>query len=363
MVSSNSASNTKRVAFLVEKNFEDSEFKIPYEALKNAGANVTVVGSRMNDEYHGKKGNVSIQPDATATEVRSEDFDAIVIPGGGAPDKVRANPNAVRLVMDAIAQNKIIAAVCHGPQVLIEADALRGKYATGYRAIRKDLQNAGANFVDEPLVVDGNIITARRPGDMAIFTTALLTRLGLTIEGLDFPEESNRTFEWWKLAESWGGSDRNDIVNTIRIANSGEHYTYKVFEEYINRVSDPEIRTVLAEVRSEKERNIHLLESRLQAFGEEATLETAGSEALAALQSWLQSSDDLEVLRRALGDVQTGVVDSYSLCAKLTDPLTTEIFEQIESNLARCEQRLGDLYRARAGDRVAAPEPTTVAAS
>ncbi|MBD0325484.1 MAG: type 1 glutamine amidotransferase, partial [Pyrinomonadaceae bacterium] len=132
----------KRVAILVEKNFEDSEFQIPYNALQAAGAEVTVLGSRMNEEYAGKQGKVSIKPDGTTTEARAEDFDAVVIPGGTAPDTMRTNMKTVRFVQQAVEQNKLVAAVCHGPQLLIEGDLLRGRRATGFRAIRKDMQNA-----------------------------------------------------------------------------------------------------------------------------------------------------------------------------------------------------------------------------
>lgn len=361
MVSANGMNNVRKVAILVENGVEDSEFQIPYTALQQAGAKVTLLGSRMNDEYQGKRGEVSITPDATATEVLSEDFDAIVIPGGAAPDRIRANPNAVSLVMDAMAQGKIVAAVCHGPQVLIEADQLRGKQATGFRAIRKDIQNAGATYIDEPVVVDQNLITARRPGDLPIFTTTLLSRLALTIQGTDLPETSDRTYEWWELAQAWGGSSRQDIINALNTAIVGERYTAAAFRQYEDRVMDAELKVVFREVSTAKERHTQLLEQRLHTFNEQVTWQALGSDAFATLQSWLQSNDDISILRRALGDIQTGVVDSYHLCAQLTDPLTVEILEQIEANLSQFERRLATLYRARAGAAVQPPTPTTMA--
>src|SRR5256714_10826868 len=182
--------NRKKVAILVEKNYEDSEFQIPYTALQEAGAEVTVLGSRMNEKYTGKQGKVTIEPDGTTTEARAEDFDAVVIPGGMAPDTMRTNMKTVRFVQDSVEQNKLVAAVCHGPQVLIEGDLLKGRRATGFRAIRKDMQNAGASFSDEPLVVDGQLITSRRPGDLPIFTVAILRRLGLSIKETHLPDEN-----------------------------------------------------------------------------------------------------------------------------------------------------------------------------
>jgi protease I len=363
-MSNDNGSQHKRVAILVENNFEDQEFNIPYTALQQANAEVILVGSRMNDEYQGKRGEVTVKPDATATEVRAEDFNAIVIPGGGAPDKIRTNDNVVRLVIDSMAQSKLIAAICHGPQVLIEADQLRGRHATGYRAIRKDMQNAGAHYVDEPVVVEDNLITSRRPGDLPIFTTWLLIRLGLTIEGLTFPDTTDPTSDdWWPLAEHWGGSSRQDILVALNTAIVGERYTMAAFQQYTERVSEMELQVVLQEAIAIKEQNQQILERRLHQFGEQVTWQVVGSEAYATLQGWLQSSDDVTILRRALGDVQTGVVDANHLSSRLTDPVTVGILEQVHIRLALLEQRLGDLYRARSGSGVKPPLPTTVAVS
>lgn len=351
----------KKVAILIENGFEDSEFKIPYTALKRSKAQVWVLGSRMNEEYTGKRGQEKIKPDATVTEVRSEDFDAIVIPGGSAPDKMRTNPNTVRLIIDAMAQDKFVAAVCHGPQLLIEADQLQGREATGFRAIRKDMQNAGATYIDESAVVDGNLLTSRQPGDLAMFTTILLSRLGLSIEGTTLPNEGDRDFEFWKLAEDWGGSSRFDIVNALNTAITGEHYTTKVFEKYQANANDTELKTVLSEIITTKKQNIQSLEQRLQAFDEEVSWQALGSEAVATLQSWLQGSNDLDILRRALGDIQTGVIDANHLSIQLTDPMTVDVLWQVSQNLSTLEMRLSDLYRARIGDEMMPPKPTTFA--
>jgi protease I len=364
MVNTTNGTQQIRVAILIENQFEDSEFQIPYTALKQANAKTVVVGTRMNDEYHGKHGKVSIKPQATATEVRAEDFEAIVIPGGGAPDLMRTNPNVIRLVHEAVAQNKLIAAVCHGPQVLIEADQLHDKRVTGYRAIRKDIENAGATYIDEPVVSDGNLITARQPSDLPMFTTAILGRLGLAIEGMLLPDPTDRNVEWWHYAERWGGSSRQDIVNALNTAIVGERYTLSSFKHYRDRVSDPELRLVLEEIIATKERHTVLLEERLNLFSERITWQTASSEAYATLQGWLlQANDDLAILRRALGDIQTGLVDANHLSSQITDPITTELFMQIAENLLRAEERLATLYRARKGESVEPPLPTTIAAS
>jgi protease I len=350
---------TKKVAILIEKDFEDSEFQIPYNALKAAGAEVTVLGSRMNETYTGKQGKASIAPDGTTTEARARDFDAVLIPGGLAPDTMRTNMKTVHFVQDAVEQGKLVAAVCHGPQVLIEGDLLKGKRATGFRAIRKDMQNAGANFVDEPVVTDGNLITSRRPADVPIFTATILNRLGLSIEDTELPAETDSGAEWWKLAEEWGGSSKSEIVDGINTAIRGERYAVTAFEHYAEKATDPELRSLLNEVRENKQAHIQKLEARLGAMGEKESFQAAGSGAWATLKSWLQSNDDLAILRRALGDLQTGVVDANNLRNSLTDPVTAAVLDEIEVDIARHEQRLADLYHARTGKEPYAAEPTT----
>jgi protease I len=350
----------KKVAILVEKNFEDSEFQIPYTALQAAGAEVTVLGSRVNEIYMGKQGKVSIKPEATTTEMRAADFDAVVIPGGMAPDTMRTNMKTVRFVTEAIEQGKLVAAVCHGPQVLIEGDLLKGKRATGFRAIRKDMQNAGARFEDAPLVVDGQLITSRRPGDLPIFTAAILRRLDLSIKDTALPDENNPDADWWQLGEQWGGSTKAEIVDGINTAIRGEQYALRAFEHYAEKATDAGLRSTFKEISVSKEQHIRRLEARLAALGGQKTLQSEGSGAWATLKSWLQSSDDVSVLRRALGDLQTGVVDTYNLRNSLTDPVTVAIFDEMEITLAEQEQQVADLYQAHTTkDKVKAAAPTT----
>lgn len=353
----------KRVAILIDQKFEDSEFQIPYKALQQAGAEISVLGSRMNEKYQGKESQVSIKPDGTVTEARPDDFDAVIIPGGMAPDTIRNNPNAVQFVQKAMESGKVIAAVCHGPQVLIEGDLLKGKNATGFISIRKDMINAGANYMDEPLVVDGNLITSRQPGDLAIFTTAILTRLGLGLPEQALPDESDRTAQWWQLAEAWGGNSKREIVDALNTALAGERYGRKAFEYYAEQTSDAELRSLLHEMIQNKQRHIQILESRLHDLEASESISASAADAYATLQDWLHSSDDLVILRRALGDIQTGVVDTYNLRKHYTDPTSTAIFTEIEANLAKDEQRLAKLYHARTGTQAAQPaKPTTGAA-
>jgi protease I len=354
---------TKKVALLIESHVEDSEFLVPYTALKEAGAEITVLGSRVNEKYMGKQGKLTREADATTTDARPEDFAAVVIPGGMAPDRMRTNMKTVRFVQHAFEQGKLVAAVCHGPQVLIEADLLKGRRATGFRAIRKDMTNAGARFVDAPVVADGNLITSRRPGDLPLFVTAILRHLGLGVKGLDLPDPLNELFDWWRLGERWGGSTKAEIEDGLNTALRGERYALEAFQHYADKASAAEIKAAFKEIQTSKEQHIAQLKTRLEAIGGVETLQAAGSGAWATLKSWIQSSADLALLRRALGDLQTGVVDAYNLSAKFTDPATCAIFDEIEVELAKHEQRIADLYHAQLGDKQAQPaQPTTGAA-
>jgi protease I len=360
----NGQSIKPRVAILIEQKVEDAEFQIPYNALKKAGAEVVVLGSRVNEEYKGKQGELSIKADATPTESRASDFAAVIIPGGMAPDKMRTNMKTVRFVQDAIDQGIVVAAVCHGPQLLIEGDLLRDKKATGFRSIRKDMQNAGAEYIDAPIVIDGNLITSRRPGDLPIFTAAILQNLGLSVPDTTLPDIHNRDAGWWKLGEQWGGSSKNEIVSGINTAIAGERYGHEAFERYAEQVASDEARAIFRGICTNKQRHLQKLEQRLAILDESRSLPATASGAYAVLKSWLQiNNSDIDILRRALGDLQTGIVDTDNLTVKFTDPATTEIFSEMEVTIAQDEQHVADLYhRLLANAEVQPPKPTSGAA-
>ena len=166
----------KRVAVLLEAGFEDDELIAPVERLREAGVHVTLVAPYEGRQYVGKKGR-AVTSDLAACAARLVDFDAIIIPGGHAPDKIRMRHAMVDLVRDAVAAGKPVAAICHGPQVLISADALRGRTLTCWPSIAVDVTNAGGLYVDRPVVEDGNLITSRKPADVAQFTAAILRAL------------------------------------------------------------------------------------------------------------------------------------------------------------------------------------------
>jgi protease I len=167
----------KRIAMLVEDGFEDRELTGPFDALRAAGATVTLVGPVAGAEFHGKRGQAVVTSDVAAGAARIEDFDALVIPGGHAPDKMRMRHAMVDLARDAMEAGKPVAAICHGPQLLISADALRGRTLTCWPSIAVDVKNAGGLYVDKPVVEDGNLITSRKPDDVPMFSEAIIRAL------------------------------------------------------------------------------------------------------------------------------------------------------------------------------------------
>jgi protease I len=167
----------KRIAILAEEDFEDSELTEPLRAMKDAGARVLIVGSGSKKSYRGKRGSTEVTVDITADKAKTDDFDVIIVPGGYAPDKMRLHQSMVNLVRKAHAEGKIIAAVCHGPQLLISAGIVKERRVTSWPSVAIDLKNAGAIWVDEPVVKDGNIITSRKPADLPKFSKAIIEAL------------------------------------------------------------------------------------------------------------------------------------------------------------------------------------------
>ncbi len=167
----------KTIAMLVEDEFEDRELTGPLEALRAAGATVTIVGPLQGAEYRGKHGEAVVTADLAAGAARMRNFDALLIPGGHAPDKMRMRHAMVDLARDAMDAGKPVAAICHGPQLLISAGSLRGRTLTCWPSIAIDVKNAGGLYVDKPVVEDGNLITSRKPDDVPAFSEAVIRAL------------------------------------------------------------------------------------------------------------------------------------------------------------------------------------------
>ena len=170
-----------KILIVATDGFEESELFGPLQILRDKGAEVRLASSDLNPiqaTVHDDPGK-TIRPDLTVEQARAEDYDALILPGGVRnPDQLRTNKAAVELIRAFADAGKPVAAICHGPWLLVEADLLRGKTATSWPSIRTDLTNAGANVVDQPAVTDGNIVTSRNPDDVPAFTEAVIRLIG-----------------------------------------------------------------------------------------------------------------------------------------------------------------------------------------
>jgi protease I len=169
----------KRIAILAADAFEESELLKPLEALKEAGADVQVISLEEGEinalDEEELKAGASVKVDKTVEEVKADDYDGLVLPGGVMnPDKLRLDENAVHFVRDFFEQGKPVGAICHGPWTLVEAGVVRGRTLTSYPSIQTDIRNAGGNWVDEEVHVDQGLVTSRKPDDLPAFNRKLI---------------------------------------------------------------------------------------------------------------------------------------------------------------------------------------------
>jgi protease I len=163
----------KRAAVLVEQQYQELEVWYPVYRLREAGCQVTLVGPEANQTYPSKMGYPA-KSDKAARDVNANNFDILVIPGGFAPDFLRRDEAVLRLTSTMAEQGKVVAAICHGPSVLCSTQALKGRKVTCFSAIKDDVQNAGARFVDEEVVRDNNLVTSRKPDDLPAFMRTVI---------------------------------------------------------------------------------------------------------------------------------------------------------------------------------------------
>lgn len=166
-----------KIAILVDTMFEDSEFRIPYDRLRAAGNDLEILGTEVGRVVTGVKGKERVTIEKAVSEASPRHYDALVIPGGYSPDHLRTDPAAVRFTRAMADADKPVAAVCHAPSLLIEADLAEDRTLTSWPSIRTDLINAGSRWIDRDVVVDGNIITSRKPADLQAFSEAILHML------------------------------------------------------------------------------------------------------------------------------------------------------------------------------------------
>lgn len=179
-----------RIAFVLGDDFEDSEFRVPYDALTASGHHVDILGVKAGKTVPGKRGEEQVLIEEAVAGADPMSYDALVIPGGYSPDHLRTNAAMVAFVEAMVAGGKLIAAVCHGPQLLIEANAVRGKTVTSWPSVKTDLINAGARWVDQEVAVDGRLITSRKPEDLEAFILAIEHNLRTRPETQEIPRHA-----------------------------------------------------------------------------------------------------------------------------------------------------------------------------
>ncbi len=165
------------IAVIIADLFEDSEYTEPVEHFRSEGHDIVHIGCSQGETVRGKKDNTPVAVDRAVSDVSASDFDALLIPGGYSPDKLRSHEDAVGFVREFTESGKPVFMICHGPQLLITADVLRGRRVTGWKSIVQDLKNAGASFLDQEVVEDGNLISSRCPDDLPAFISASLKKL------------------------------------------------------------------------------------------------------------------------------------------------------------------------------------------
>ena len=167
----------KSVAIIIANEFDEQEFRQPYERLKAEGASVTVVGVEADQVLVGHHRQGEVTTNASFYDASPDDFDAVIVPGGYSPDKLRLSKTAVDFVRGMYERGKLVAAICHAPSLLISAGIVRGKTITSWPSIALDLANAGAMVVEREVVIDGNIVTSRNVTDLPAFIQTIVNIL------------------------------------------------------------------------------------------------------------------------------------------------------------------------------------------
>ncbi len=167
----------KKIAVIVDDLFEDSEYSEPQKAFTDTGFEVVNIGLEKGKTVTGKRQKTTIRIDESIHDVSVDDFDALLIPGGYSPDKLRAHDEPVKFVRAFVESGKPVFSICHGPQLLISADVLKGRKITGWKSIYQDIINAGADFEDKEVVIDDNIISSRSPSDLPAFIKESIAKI------------------------------------------------------------------------------------------------------------------------------------------------------------------------------------------
>lgn len=236
----------KHAVVLAENLYNELELWYPLLRLRGTGMTVQVVGTGSASTYTSKHG-LPVQVDTTADQIKAKDVDVVVIPGGYAPDMMRRYPAVLQLVRDAFNGGKVVAAICHAGWVLASAGILKGRTATSVAAIKDDMTNAGAKWVDQEVVQDGKLITSRTPADLPAFTDAIIAALGgVEAAGLD------------KVTE------KTSAVEALRMAVQAEEAAFKFYSSAMQKVKDAEAKNVFNTLAKEEERHRKIVQDEYQ---------------------------------------------------------------------------------------------------
>jgi len=165
------------IAVIITNMFEDSEYSEPAKAFRQAGHKLIHIGLKAGETVKGKKDGTPVAVEKSVKDASAADYDALLIPGGYSPDILRADDDAVRFAKEFVESGKPVFVICHGPQLLVTARVLKGRKITGWKSVRQDIINAGAEFIDREVVEDGNFVSSRSPADLPAFIDASLKRL------------------------------------------------------------------------------------------------------------------------------------------------------------------------------------------
>jgi protease I len=165
------------IAVIMDDWFEDVEYIKPTASFKKAGHNLTIIGLKKGKNVKGKRQGTEVTIEKALDEVSVDEFDALLIPGGYSPDMLRAHDQAVKFARKFTESGKPVFSICHAPQLLITADVLKNRKITGYKSIIQDIKNSGAEYIDAEVVVDGNLVSSRNPGDIPAFIKESLKKL------------------------------------------------------------------------------------------------------------------------------------------------------------------------------------------
>jgi len=221
----------KRVAILAENTYQELELWYPALRFREEGAEVKIIGTGQ-PTYTSKLG-YPVTVDAAADQVSAKDFDAVIVPGGFAPDQLRRYPAVLKLVREAFEQGKVVAAICHAGWVLASAGILKGRKVTSLPAIKDDVTNAGATWLNEPIVRDGNLITSRVPDDLPFFCRAIIQAMG----GGDVSAD---------VAETTSAKD------AFAIAIRAEEQAAAFYQAAVKRTDDPQAKNMFLELAKEE---------------------------------------------------------------------------------------------------------------